>query len=181
MTSRDESNRPLVYTIGHSNHRIEHFIDLLELHHIDTVADVRSQPYSRHNPQFCRDALRDALGERAIRYCFLGRELGGKTKDPTLIAPDGNPDWPRMAETEEFRLGLGKLHELIQFSRVAILCAEEDPSRCHRHHLVAPALCNDGIQVLHIRRDGSLTSEAELREREAAGAKGQLLLFSERG
>ncbi len=156
MNSETPNSAPLVFTIGHSNHRIEHFLDLLALHSIDTVADVRSQPYSRHNPQFCRDALRDALGERNIRYSFLGKELGGKTNDPALTGPDGNPSWPRMAEAEDFRQGLDKLYELIQLSRVAILCAEEDPSRCHRHHLIAPALHVDGIQVLHIRRDGSL-------------------------
>jgi uncharacterized protein (DUF488 family) len=82
-----------------------------------------------------------------------------------------------MAETEAFREGLCKLQELMQFSRVAILCAEEDPSRCHRRHLIAPVLHDQGVQLIHIRRDGSNETESELREREAAGAEGQMLLF----
>ena len=82
-----------------------------------------------------------------------------------------------MAETESFRSGLVKLEELMPFNRVALLCAEEDPSRCHRRHLIAPALHDRGVQIVHIRRDGSTETEAEIRGREAAGAEGQLLLF----
>ena len=168
---------PVLYTIGHSNHPIEHFLDLLELHRIDAVADVRSQPYSRHHPQFSRDALREELAGRDIRYSFLGKELGGKTGDASLLGADGKPDWGRMAETEAFQSGLSTLQELMQFNRVAILCAEEDPSRCHRRHLIARVLHDNGVHIIHIRRDGAVETETEIRKQEAAGAEGQMLLF----
>jgi uncharacterized protein (DUF488 family) len=177
MQSQDAQKLADIYTIGHSNHPIEQFLDLLDLHHINTVADVRSQPYSRRHPQYSRNALREELGGRDIRYCFLGKELGGKPSDPSLIGPDGKPDWGRMAETEAFQIGLRKLKEQTAFSRVAILCAEEDPSRCHRRHHIARVLHEEGVHILHIRSDGAVETEARVREREAAGAEGQLLLF----
>jgi len=177
MQSQDAQKFANIYTIGHSNHPIEHFLDLLELHHINTVADVRSQPYSRRHPQYSRNALREELGRRDIRYCFIGKELGGKPSDPSQIGADGKPDWGRMAETDAFQVGLRKLKEQTAFSRVAILCTEEDPSRCHRRHLIARVLHSEDVPIIHIRRDGSVETEVELREREAAGAEGQLLLF----
>lgn len=68
-----------VYTIGHSKHPTERFIELLKRNAITAIADVRSQPYSRWNPQFNRDALRGALNDAGIAYVFLGRELGARS------------------------------------------------------------------------------------------------------
>jgi uncharacterized protein (DUF488 family) len=70
----------MIYTIGHSNHTIDHFLDLLSLHQITAVADVRSSPYSRHNPQLNRETLKQSLARRDIRYVFLGEELGARSK-----------------------------------------------------------------------------------------------------
>ena len=72
----------MIYTIGHSTHPIEHFISLLHGHGVDALADVRSVPYSRYNPQFNREALSETLKEQGIAYVFLGKELGGRSKDP---------------------------------------------------------------------------------------------------
>lgn len=174
MRYRNRHSDSVVYTIGHSNHPIEHFLDLLDVHHIDTVVDVRSQPYSRHNPQYCRNAIRDSLAGRGIHYRFLGNALGGKTTDPLLMDDEGRPDWIKMAQTDAFRIGISELDGLMALSRVAIVCAEEDPSKCHRRHLITPALYEMGGRVFHIRGDGRVETETELRETETGG---QRLLF----
>ena len=68
--------KAVVYTIGHSTHSIDHFTALLKSHDIDAIADVRSSPYSRHNPQFNRETLRNAMRAAGIWFVFLGEELG---------------------------------------------------------------------------------------------------------
>ena len=72
----------LIYTIGHSTHTSEAFLELLRKHNVTAVADVRSAPFSRFNPQFNKDALQGTLGEHGIKYVFLGRELGARSDDP---------------------------------------------------------------------------------------------------
>ena len=72
-----------VLTIGHSNHTIERFMELLRQHHVTAVADVRSAPYSHMHVQFNRKALASALKQEGIAYSFLGKELGGRPADKT--------------------------------------------------------------------------------------------------
>ena len=69
----------MIYTIGHSKHPIERFIALLQQHGIDALADVRSTPYSRFNPQFNKEKLQTALAAGGVRYVFLGEELGARS------------------------------------------------------------------------------------------------------
>jgi uncharacterized protein (DUF488 family) len=70
-----------IFTVGHSNHPLDHFIALLQRHDIAAIADVRSKPYSRANPQFNRDELKEALTHTGIVYVFLGKELGARSED----------------------------------------------------------------------------------------------------
>ena len=70
-----------VYTIGHSTHSIEKLIELLKQQSISAVSDVRSRPYSRMNPQFNRESLKQALRTANIQYVFLGKELGARSED----------------------------------------------------------------------------------------------------
>ncbi len=74
-----------VFTIGHSTHPQERFIELLRQHEITAVCDVRSKPYSRVNPQFDRENLSKALASHGIEYRFLGRELGARSEDPRVM------------------------------------------------------------------------------------------------
>ncbi|KKM26562.1 hypothetical protein LCGC14_1583570, partial [marine sediment metagenome] len=81
-----EDAGPGMFTIGHSNHSIENFLSLLRQHHIRAVVDVRSKPYSRFSPHFCRDALRDHVRGAGIDYYWAGKELGGRDKIPVTSA-----------------------------------------------------------------------------------------------
>ena len=168
----------MLYTIGHSNHSILHFLDLLRMHGVVTVADVRSRPYSRHCPQFNRDSLCKELAAHCVDYVFLGKELGGKPDDPECYAADGSPDYARMAQRPAFREGLDRVKRLMKDAKIAMLCAEEDPSKCHRRHLIAKVLCEEGVHIEHIRGDGSLVPEDVLAAEERAGAQVQLTLFA---
>ena len=71
-----------IYTIGHSTHTTDRFIELLLMHEISAVCDVRSHPYSRFNPQFNREVLQEELKRNGIAYVYLGKELGPISDDP---------------------------------------------------------------------------------------------------
>lgn len=144
-----------VYTIGHSTHPIEKLIALLKQHGITALADVRSRPYSRMNPQFNREELKDALKRNDIAYVFLGKELGARTEDPSCYV-NGKVSYERLAQTELFRQGLERVEEGMRRYRVALMCAEKDPLACHRTILVARHLRARGVEVEHILENGTL-------------------------
>jgi len=166
---------PALYTIGHSNHSIEAFVELLHRHDIDAVADVRSQPYSRRHPQFRRDALGASLAHARIEYVFLGRELGARSDDPECWV-DGRVDFARLSRTDAFQAGLDAVAEHAAQQRVAIMCAEKDPLTCHRTILVcralelrsAPTSENGGADpwtIRHVLADGRLESHENAEQR----------------
>ena len=128
-----------VYTIGHSNHPIERFLELLRMHAVEAIADVRSHPHSRFNPQFSLKRLRAALEDAGVAYLFLGRELGARSNDPGVYV-DGKVDYGRLARTPRFEEGVASVAEPRTSARVALMCAERDPLECHRAILVCPAL-----------------------------------------
>lgn len=149
----------MIFTIGHSNHSAEHFVGLLRQHGIATLADVRSLPYSRWAPQFRKDALARSLDTAGVEYVFLGRELGGRPDGAEFYTADGKVDDARRAQAADFQAGIDRLIELARRGPTAILCAEEDPGRCHRRLLVTPVLIERRIAVAHIRGDGRLEAE----------------------
>ncbi len=152
----------VIYTIGHSTHSWEDFLRILAAHDIEVVADVRSKPYSRFNPQFNRDALASGLGEAGRRYVFLGKELGGKPQDPERPLAD-ELVWEYIRSRPQFKEGLAKLLEEARQSKVCLLCAEADPARCHRGQLLAPELVGQGVEVRHILADGSLLEHRDVK------------------
>lgn len=154
-----------ILTIGHSNLPLERFLALLRERSVTLVVDVRSAPYSRHAPQFNREALAAALVRAGIEYLYLGRELGGKREPPL--------SFDRVARLPEFRQGIEQLAGLAAERIVAVVCGEENPARCHRRSLVTPALVRLGVEVRHIRADGRVQGDNEVA-REASG--GQTLL-----
>ena len=153
-----------VLTIGHSTHALEAFTALLRRHRVSAVADVRSAPYSRFNPQYNRKPLTEALKVRGIRYVYLGRELGGRSDDPACY-DDGRVRYDRVAATESFRNGLDRVIDGAARYRIALMCAEKEPLDCHRTLLVAHALDDRGIEVAHIHADGVTESHKAAMDR----------------
>lgn len=153
-----------IFTIGHSIHRLEQFIELLQKAGITAIADVRSLPYSRFNPQFNREALERMLKEQGIAYVFLGRELGARSDDPSCYEK-GRVRYDRLARTEIFQDGLQRVRKGAQSHRVALMCAEKEPLECHRTLLVSRALEAQGVSVSHILADGRLESHPAAMDR----------------
>ena len=132
-----------VSTIGHSTRPLEVFIDLLKVHGVKMVIDVRTIPRSRQNPQFNLDALPDTLRAAGIGYEHIAG-LGG-LRHPRLDSP--NTGWRNASfrgfadymQTEEFEKNLEKVIRLSRHKRICLMCAEAVPWRCHRS-LIADAL-----------------------------------------
>jgi uncharacterized protein (DUF488 family) len=135
-----------ILTIGHSNHAIDRFIALLKGAEVEALADIRSVPMSKFNPQFRQKDLKAAVEAAGIDYLYMGKALGGHPRAPE----------------PEFREGLAKLIEAAQQKRIAIMCAEKEPLNCHRTLLVARVLAAQDIPVEHILADGSLQNHHAL-------------------
>jgi uncharacterized protein (DUF488 family) len=161
----------MIFTIGHSNHPIERFIALLQPHGIDALADVRSTPYSRFNPQFNREKLQASLATASIRYVFLGEELGARSKDPACYDENGRVSYAKLALSDPFRHGIDRLLTGMRDHRVAIMCAEREPLECHRTILVSRELEKLSVPVTHILPDGSLEPNRHAMQRLAADLK----------
>jgi uncharacterized protein (DUF488 family) len=155
---------PTIFTIGHSTHTQDHFVHLLRQHAVTALCDVRSRPYSRTNPQFRREELRDALRAAGITYVFLGRELGARSEDPACYV-NGQVQYDRLAQTELFQKGLERVCAGAAKYSVSLMCAEKEPLDCHRSILVARHLAARGFDIRHIHGDGHIESDADLVER----------------
>ena len=161
----------MIHTVGHSNHPIERFLALLQPHGITAVADVRSTPYSRFNPQYRREKLQAALAEVGIQYVFLGEELGARSQDPACYDPEGRVSYTRLAKTALFLKGIERLKAGMGTHRISLMCAEREPLECHRTILVSRELVREGVPVSHILGDGSLESHEHAMQRLAASLK----------
>lgn len=162
MASTTRAEGPTLLTVGHSNHVLEHFLELLRSHALDVVVDVRSSPYSRFAPQFNREKLKESLEGEGIKYLFLGRELGGRPDGEQYYDDEGHVLYGRVAESAFFNEGVARLENGLSRYRVAIMCSEEDPTDCHRRLLVTRVLNDRGVEVRHVRGDGRVQLESEL-------------------
>ena len=146
-----------LHTIGHSTRPADVFIGLLRTHEITTLADVRSVPRSRHNPQFDRDTLAASLVAAGIGYVHLPTLGGMRRPRPDSVnlglRSAGFRGYADHMQTDEFRHGLDRLEALAGTGASAIMCAEADPSRCHRA-LLSDALFVGGWRVVHILHSG---------------------------
>lgn len=159
-----------IYTIGHSNHEITSFMDLLRQHGITALGDVRSNPYSRYVPQYSREPLKTALAAAGIAYVFLGKELGARSENSACYK-QGRVQYERLAKEPIFLEGIGRIIQGVNRYRIALMCAEKDPIECHRALLVARKLYETGIPVNHILADGSLEAHEAMESRLLAVCK----------
>ena len=139
-----------LYTIGHSTLAMDDFLRLLKENYIQVLVDVRSQPYSRFNPQYNRESFKHAMAYADIEYIFAGEYLGGRPTDPTCykdgVLPDDKANYLKLVDYAEvmkrdwYQRGIERLLQIASERLTAIMCSEEDPMQCHRHHLIAQTL-----------------------------------------
>ncbi len=142
-----------LYTIGHSTRTLDELAGMLLSFDVSVLADIRTIPRSRHNPQFNCDSIRSALSSRGLHYVHLPK-LGGlrhvrKDSPNTGWRNAGFRGFADYMLTEDFETGLAEVHALAAKSNIALMCAEAAPWRCHRS-LVADALTARGGRVEHI-------------------------------
>jgi len=153
MKERTSEQRTVVFTIGHSTRSVTEFIEIIKVYGIKKVADIRTIPKSRHNPQFNTDALSESL--KAVKIAYLHMEgLGGLRR---ALKDSQNTAWRNASfrgfadymQTEAFEENLDKLLAAAAKCPTVIMCAEAVPWRCHRS-LIADALFIRGVLVTHI-------------------------------
>ncbi len=154
---------PILFTIGHSTRSLDEFVELVKASGVTAIADVRSQPYSRHTPHFNREALQSLLKEHGIAYVFLGVELGARRSEDCCYV-DGRAKYDLIAKTPAFQSGLDRVREGMKRFVVALMCAEKDPITCHRTILVARALLAE-CEIRHIIGDNCAESHSEIEQR----------------
>ncbi len=138
-TSSFSKEKRFVYTVGHSNRSLEAFISILKKYGIEVVIDVRRFPMSRKYPWFNREEMCKALANHGIKYIWLGDLLGGYR----------NGGYEKYMETDDFRVGIKKLLDLIQKYTAAIVCCEKFWFRCHRR-FISDILKGLSFNVIHI-------------------------------
>ena len=151
-----------IYTVGHSNISTSQFINLLRPFNIEVIVDVRSNPFSKYATQFNKDQIHRFLPANNIRYLYMGDLLGGKPKDPLFYDRKGYVRYDLMAESSLFQEGISRLINGIGLYKVALMCSEENPTACHRRLLIGKVLRERGVEVLHIRKDGTTHKDTSL-------------------
>lgn len=175
-----------LFTIGHSNHSLEQFLELLRQHEIEALADIRRYPSSRTFPHFKRDNLREEREASGIEYLWI-EELGGRRpRAEDFDSPNmglRNESFHNYADhmlTDEFQNAMNKLEDIAGAKRTVIMCAESVFWRCHRR-LVSDFVVANGGSVQHIFPNGdakphTLTAEAKV-ENEILTYPGPKTLF----
>lgn len=152
-----------IYTIGHSTHEIDYFVELLTTHGINCVVDVRSVAASAYNPQYNQLPLAAYLKIYDIFYMHFEEEFGARQVEPEVLDRQGQVDFEKVQQTDTFQKGVQRLQKgLDKGFRIALMCSESNPLECHRFSMVAVDLARQGFNLLHILKDKTLLTQTEL-------------------
>ncbi|MDO4783363.1 MAG: DUF488 domain-containing protein [Capnocytophaga felis] len=152
-----------LYTIGHGNRKVEEFLAILKNLGIEFLIDVRSQPYSKFNPQFNQNNLAFFLESNGIRYVFMGDSIGGRPKDVTCYDDEGRVDYEVVKTKDFFIQGINRLKMAYDKNvSVVIMCSESKPCECHRSKLIGRALNLENVVVEHIDEKGKLKNQVSV-------------------
>lgn len=155
-----------LFTIGHSLHSIGDFVELLKVHNINFLIDVRSVPYSKYATQFDREALQDKLELSKICYSFMGQYFGARPSDQQMYDANGQVDFERVRASARFQRGIDNiLLGLKKGYNITLMCVEKSPFDCHRAILVARAFEERDVDVTHILADGTVQSQQAFNQR----------------
>jgi uncharacterized protein (DUF488 family) len=154
----------VIYTIGHSTHSVQDFIVLLKSRGITGIADVRSAPFSRFQPQFNRETLANSLNDSGIEYVFVGDALGGRSPNEEDFE-NGRVVYARLKQNARFENGIQRVILGSEKYTLALLCSEKEPLECHRTLLVGQTLFEQSVSVTHIHANGTIESHENAIQR----------------
>jgi len=127
------------------------FMSLIQANNINHIVDIRSIPYSKYAPWSDKSRLSELLRPFKIRYTYLGHKLGGK-----IINQNKASTQHINTKNDVYNEAIQVLFQLSMRANLTLLCAEGDPAKCHRQHIIAQTLLDSGTRVLHILKDGSI-------------------------
>ena len=154
---------PVIYTIGHSTHHADYFLELLREYGVNCIIDVRSVAASSYNPQYNEEPFKNFLKNNKIIYMHFAEEFGARQTDPNLLDDEGKLDFDKVRKSWLFKNGLERVWQGVEKGYVmALMCSESEPLDCHRFSMVSIGLEEDGFEVKHILKDKSVKTNKEL-------------------
>ncbi len=156
-------NKPIIYTVGHSTHQLDYFLELLKEYGVTCLIDVRSVAASSYNPQYNKEPLTIFLKRNGIQYLHFAEEFGARHNDPDLLDDEGKVDFAKVRKSWAFKNGVERIWQgLDKGFTISLMCSESEPFDCHRFSMVSIALDKDGFDVKHIMKDKTLKTNADL-------------------
>ena len=156
-------NKPIIYTVGHSTHQLDYFLELLKEYGVTCLIDVRSVAASSYNPQYNKEPLTSFLKRNGIQYLHFAEEFGARHNDPDLLDEEGKVDFAKVRKSWAFKNGVERIWQgLDKGFTISLMCSESEPFDCHRFSMVSIALDKDGFDVKHIMKDKTLKTNADL-------------------
>lgn len=158
-----------IYTIGHGAWALDAMVNLLRQNGVSHLVDIRTSPFSSHQPEFSRQTLERTADRKGYVYVYLGDLLGGRPPHADCYS-NGKVDYAKIRQRDFFKYGIARLLEQHQSgTTICLMCAEGKPTNCHRTRLVAQALTDAGLTVEHFLPDGTVQTQAQvLAEPDAA-------------
>jgi uncharacterized protein (DUF488 family) len=151
--------KPL-YTIGHGSRKIDDFLKILKDFKIEYLLDIRSQPYSKFNPQYNQTDLKFFLERNGITYVFMGDTIGGRPSDKSCYDDEGKVDYEIVKTKDFFIQGVSRLKTAYEKEiNAVIMCSESKPCECHRSKLIGRVLQSDKVILKHIDEKGKLKDQ----------------------
>lgn len=156
-------NTRTLFTVGHSSHPPDYFLELLKEYKITCLIDVRSVAASAYNPQFNKEPLAAFLNKNGIQYLHFPKEFGARHTEPQLLDENGKVDFEKVRNSNSFKEGVQRLIQGFDKGYViSLMCSEAEPLDCHRFSMISVALSNAGFEINHILKDKSLATNAQL-------------------
>ena len=155
--------KPVIYTVGHSTHPLDFFLEMLKAFSVNYLIDVRSIAASSYNPQYNKEAISNFLRNNGITYKHFGLEFGARYTDPDLLDEDGKVNFELVRKSWNFKNGIDHLTlAMNEGFTIALMCSESDPLECHRFSMISIALQKEDIEVRHILKDKTIRLNTQL-------------------
>ena len=155
-----------IFTVGHSTHTIDYFLELINAHAVNCVVDVRSVAASKYNPQFNQEPLSNYLKRHGVNYLHFDKEFGARYTDKALLDDTDTVDFEKVRATQTFQMGVERLNKGIERGfKIALMCSEAEPFDCHRFGMISGFLSENDFIVQHILKDKTIIENSELEIR----------------